>query len=75
MRRNVISISTLKKIIADAPDDVMVVVPAADHSYRAAGVELGTALFSMDHGITEDHGEESTPEAQYGERRPALIIT
>ena len=68
------NIKRLKQLIANAPDDALVLVPTCDHSYRVADIVLGTALRDK-HEWTEDFGEESTPEAEYGKRHPALIVT
>jgi len=54
--------------------DARVLLPAADHSYRDAAVQVGTALYSRRLGWTEDFGEEDTPESEYGRRLDVVII-
>lgn len=62
------------KIKADAAPDAVVLAPGHDHSYRDVEVELTTALYHPQHGWTEDHGEELTPEAEWGRRRQVMVI-
>lgn len=68
-------IKQLKELIANMPDDAYIVTPGEDHSYREASVEAGTALKAKDGSWSEDYGEESTPEAEYGKRLPVLIVS
>lgn len=68
-----ITIAKLREIIADAPETAFLVVPSHDHSYRPASVEVGTALFHPQ-CISEDFGEDQTPEEEYGKRLPVLIV-
>ena len=68
-------VSDLKKLIATAPEDAVLVVPAPDHSMRPAMAGIGTVLFDRKSYLwTQDYGEDSTPEADYGKRIPALIV-
>jgi hypothetical protein len=53
--------------------DTVLVIPASDHSYEAACVCPNTALYDVG-TWTEDYGEASTPEAEYGKRRKVLVI-
>lgn len=64
----------LLDILEGAPDDAVLVVPGGDHSYREAGIELTTGLRDR-RGWTEDHGEEVTPEAEYGKRLPIILVS
>lgn len=65
----------LLELIKDAPDDAMIVVPGSDHSYRAGHVSVTTALFDAESRTwTEDYGEDSTPEAEYGKRVPVIVV-
>lgn len=75
MRRSYMTVRELRKLLETAPDDAPVLAPGPDHSYRAVEVHLGTALLEAREQWTEDHGEETTPEAEYGKRIPAVIIT
>jgi hypothetical protein len=70
----------LKKLLSEVPDDALVAVPAPDHEYRAAHAEHTTALkqaFPSNRGywLTEDHGEELTPEKSFGKRIPVLVFS
>ena len=55
------------------PDDVEIVVSAQNHEYRKATAQIGYGLFDAG-TITEDFGEEETPESEYGERKQVIII-
>ena len=55
------NVGELKKIIADLPDDIPVLVPSADHSYLDVEIEVSTAIHSSS-GFPEwskDYGEET----------------
>lgn len=69
------NVGQLKKLIADLPDDVKVVVPFEDHNYREPRAEVTTALHHRRDGWTEDHGEEYTPERQYGKRQKVVLVS
>ena len=63
----------LREILATVPDDTPILMPAPDHSYGETSAEVGTAL--LDEGVwTEDYGEETTPESEYGKRLQVIII-
>jgi hypothetical protein len=68
------NVRDLKKLLENAPDDALVMVPGHDHSYREAHCELTTGLKEGRNQWTEDYGEETTPEAEYGKRLPILLI-
>ena len=64
----------LLRLIEQLPDNTPILVPAYDHGYREPHAEVTTAL--RQGGIwTEDWGEESTPEAEYGKREVVVVIT
>ena len=65
--------SRLLDILRDAPDGAVLVVPGHDHSYQEAGVEVTTGLRGR-HGWSEGHGEDLTPEAEYGKRLPVILV-
>lgn len=69
-----ITAKALRDLVAKAPDDALLVVPGSDHSYRLASIELTTALQERPRQFTEDHGEDITPEAEYGKRVPILLV-
>lgn len=64
----------LKKLLETAPDDAPVMVPEQDHGYREAHCQLTTGLMAGRNQWTEDYGEETTPEAEYGKRLPILLV-
>jgi hypothetical protein len=70
-----ITAKRLREWLANVPDDALLVQPASDHSYRPVSVAKATALFHKDGSISEDFGEDSTPEAEYGQRRNILVIS
>lgn len=71
----VTQVAHLKKLLADVPDNAWLVVPASDHTYQRAEVEIGTALYDLNTQIlSEDYGEETTPEAEYGKRIPVVLF-
>jgi hypothetical protein len=69
------TIKQLKQIIADLPDDSVILVPAPDHTYRNVGAHITTALYDADHeSWAEDWGDVYTPADIYGERFKVLVI-
>jgi hypothetical protein len=70
------TVKDLRNIIAGLDDETIVLTSAGDHSYLFAYAEVSTVLTeNYAYGqYTEDHGEQYTPEAEYGERVPALIL-
>lgn len=70
------NVKQLREIIQDMSDDVQLVGTSSDHSYRLVEVFPATALFnSSSRNWTEDYGEDSTPEADYGKRMNVLVIS
>ena len=75
MSRKSLTVGDLRRLIAELPDHVPVVVPCNDHGYRVPKAAVGNALFdALSKKWTEDYGEASTPEAEYGKRIQVLII-
>lgn len=69
------NVRKLREIINGLPDDAQLVVPSSDHSYRFAKAIPSTALYDSElRLLTEDHGEDQTPEADYGKRIQVLVI-
>lgn len=66
--------SSLKKLLATVSDDALIVLPSADHTYRKAQAQRTTALVDP-MVISEDLGEDITPEAEYGQRVEVLVIS
>jgi hypothetical protein len=52
------NVGQLRTLLANAPDDAVILVPASDHSYREVRAVLTTALGSKRDGYMEDFGEE-----------------
>lgn len=69
-----LTLADFKKMIKDLPDDTILVCPGMDHSFTVPEVKKSTALFTSKE-ITEDYGEELTPESVYGKRKQVLIIS
>lgn len=64
-----------KKLLESCPDEAELVVSGSDHSYKRATAIKTTALFNDKYRqITEDHGEDLTPEKEYGERRVVVLV-
>lgn len=68
-----LTVGKLKKMLATYHNDVPIVMPGLDHSYEYVTVSESSALFSGAE-ITEDYGEDSTPEAKYGKRLKVIVI-
>lgn len=66
----------LKKMIADIPDNTILLKEGMDHTYDLVSVKFITALFdSQEEIINEDFGEEVTPQSKYGKRKEVILIT
>jgi hypothetical protein len=72
--RRPLTVGNLMVFLQGLPKDALVVAPASDHSYSKAAVEFSTALDDGDGGLTEDFGEEITPESEHGKRITILLI-
>jgi hypothetical protein len=71
-----LTIKKLKELIKDCPDDMLVVGPGSDHSYRYVDAQVMTALYYKKfHILSEDYGEETTPETKHEKRIEVLLIT
>lgn len=68
------TVKILKEIIKDLPDNVEIVTPSSDHSYKYIYCSVTTALKDDEGEWTEDYGESSTPESLYGKRKKVLVI-
>jgi hypothetical protein len=65
---------SLRKLLNNVPDETPIVVPSADHGYLPSTCIVTTALHEERNKWTEDHGEQVTPEAQYGKRVKVIVI-
>lgn len=69
------TVGELKNLLEDVDDDVAIVVPSQDHGYTPARAYVSTGLFDRKYrSWTEDHGENATPESEFGERRYILLV-
>lgn len=71
------TVKDLRNLINGINDEAVVIISSGDHNYRFAYAKISTALEeNYNYGeYTEDHGETYTPEAEYGKRVPAVIIS
>ena len=68
------TVGDLRKAIDGLGDDVPVLVPGLDHSYRPARGRSGTAIFEKEWGWSEDFGDMNPTEITEAMRKQALII-
>lgn len=71
------TVKLLRDIISESPEDAVVLISDHHHGYRFGHVEVSTALEeNTNYGqYLEDHGEQYTPEAEFGKRVSAVIIS
>jgi hypothetical protein len=69
----ILRVGQLKKLVENLDDRTLVVVPGEDHSYRTTRANVTTAL-ADDDSLSEDYGEDVTPEEEYGKRITVLLI-
>lgn len=69
------NVKELKAIIENLPDEALVLTPGSDHSYKKVDAEATTALQESRNEWTEDYGEDTTPEKEYGKRIQVVIIS
>lgn len=70
-----LTVSALIAILEKCDPSALILSPAPDHSYQHASASVATALYDEDAGWTEDHGEDATPESEYGKRCQVVIIS
>lgn len=65
----------LKELLAGVTDDTPILKPSSDHGFVPVSGTVESVLHDekMDYW-TEDHGEELTPERQYGKRTRAIVL-
>lgn len=68
-----ITVRELKQLIYAERDETVVLLPAADHSYRPASASVALARLHPRHGWSEDDGEDAITN-ELGTRFRALII-
>lgn len=52
------TVGELKKLIADLPDDMKILVPSSDHSYYEAAVVVDEATYSKKYHHWSEHWED-----------------
>lgn len=72
-----LTVKKLMKFLSEFEEDAVVLIPSDEHMYRYPYLQYTTALEeNSSYGIyTEDHGEEFTPESEYGKRVSAVVIS
>lgn len=68
------TVRELLEVLRLAPPDAVLLIPGGDHGYTMASASVTTALKSK-REWTEDHGEELTPEKEYGKRVAVVVIS
>jgi hypothetical protein len=71
--RHPYTVAQLRKLIAKAPANAIVVITGSDHSYAFGHPEMTTAMHDGSE-MSEDFGEDLTPEGECGKRIPVLLI-
>lgn len=70
------NVAQLRKILANPEtqdsDEILLVGP--DHTFVRVYPEFVTFLESKEGVLSEDHGEQVTPQAEYGERKFAIVF-
>ena len=61
-------------MLTNADPEAVLLLSVSDHGYREVSITITTALKERRGTWCEDHGEEMTPEAQYGKRVAALVV-
>lgn len=67
-------VGDLKKVLRGLPDDIEVLVPGEEHSYRETEAMVTTALRNGSSGWAEDHRETLTSESKYVKRVSVVVI-
>ena len=74
-RSNGLTVKQLKDFLNKLPEDTYVVVPHIDHSYREVNrADFTIALRESTGGLTEFHGDDLTPEPEFGMKEYVVII-
>lgn len=70
------NLGQFRELTKNLPDNTFVFLEGTDHDYRVAHASIGSVLANFkEHVYTEDFGEDKTPEAEFGKRIEALILT
>lgn len=69
------NVKELKELLAPIPDDAIVVTHGSEHYSREVSMGMNTALHDVELDIlSEDLGEELTPEAECGRRINVFVV-
>lgn len=75
LRPRGMTVAQLRAKLADLPDDAFVLTGAPDHRYRDVVAFAQWARWDGESATwTQDHGEMSTPTAEFGEPRRVLVV-
>jgi hypothetical protein len=69
------TVGELRELISELDDDFPVLVPASDHSYRAAVARDDIAVYDERHGWSEDFGELNPDEVTEDDRHYVLVVS
>ncbi len=69
-----LTVAKLREMLTELPDLALVVISNHDHGYREAFAEVTTMMVDG-RDMIEDHGEEYTPEGEYGKRVNCLVVS
>lgn len=76
MNRHVsMTIGDLKKLIGGLDDDLPILVPAFDHSYRPASARQVIAVYDQKFGWCEDYGDSNPPEIPEDARKRVIVVS
>ena len=67
------TIKALKELIANLPDNMPVVAPGSDHSYRTVYMATATTAIYSFGLLSEDHGGDGPP-LEKGEKRINVFV-
>ena len=69
------TLDEFRRLTANSPGILQIVTNGDDRSYWHADAEITTALREGRRQLTEDHGEDTTPEKEYGPREIVIVIS
>jgi hypothetical protein len=71
--RKPFTVKMLRELIAKAPDNAAVVIASDDYGYDFVRPEMTTVLHDGS-GMSEDFGDDLSPEGECGKRIDVLLI-
>lgn len=69
-----LNLKGLRRLIEGLPDDLPIVVPSSDHSYRGIDFATSTTAISAYGHLSEDHGSDGPPLGPAEKRVKVLVI-